>query len=53
MNTEHRIIELAKTKDKSAMEALFRANFKQLYIFIRCRVATNEIAEDICSETFV
>lgn len=52
MDTESKIIELAKESDQAATEALFRRHFKSLYAYIRYKVETNEVAEDICSETF-
>ena len=53
MDGEQRLIELARKKDRSAMEALYQGYFGALYRFVRHKVATDEVAEDICAEAFV
>src|SRR5688572_22303841 len=46
------LIKKAKQKDKKALEKLYRQNFASLYKYIRFKVSTDEIAEDICAEAF-
>jgi RNA polymerase sigma-70 factor (ECF subfamily) len=53
MFNEKGIIKKVKNGDKQAMELLYKAYFKPLYIFIRAKVNANEQAEDICSEVFI
>jgi RNA polymerase sigma-70 factor (ECF subfamily) len=53
MKQEEKIINLAKQGDKSAMSALYELHFDTLYKFIRYKVNSDEVAEDIVSEAFI
>lgn len=49
---EKLVIEQAVSGDKSALESLYKDNIASLYRFVRHKVESNEIAEDITSESF-
>ena len=44
---------MAASKEKKLLKDLYEANFDSLYRYIRFKVNSDAIAEDICSEAFV
>lgn len=53
MDPESELLVQAKNGKKSALEVLYKTNFKYLHIFVRTKVNDIEITNDICSEAFV
>lgn len=50
--SESDLVKSAAAGNKTALEQLYMANVHGLYKFVRHKVETNEIAEDIVSEAF-
>jgi RNA polymerase sigma-70 factor, ECF subfamily len=49
---ERQVINKAKQGDKQAMVKLYQAYMRPLYRFVRYKVASDAVAEDIVSETY-
>jgi RNA polymerase sigma-70 factor (ECF subfamily) len=53
MENPREIVELAQNGDKNAFGLLYKEYFQRIYRYCRIQVQRDELAQDICQETFI
>lgn len=53
MDNMPEIIEKAQSGNKEAFENLYKLYFEKIYRYCRINISRNDLAEDICQETFI